>query len=81
MKTNLAKIDQTGRVLIPAEYRKAMGVKAGDQVIVVLEGNSVRVLTVEQAVKEARLLLRLPQRGRSLTDELIKERRKEAASE
>jgi AbrB family looped-hinge helix DNA binding protein len=81
MKTNKAIIDNTGRVVIPAEYRRALGVKPGDQVIVILEEKSVRLITAQEAVREARRLLHLPRPGRSLTDELIQERREAAARE
>lgn len=79
--SNTAKLDKSGRLLIPAEYRKALGVRAGDDIVVILEGDSVRLVSVRQALHEARRLLKLPRRGRSLTDELIQERRAEVARE
>ena len=81
MKTNKATIDNTGRVVIPAAFRKALGVKSGDQLIVILEEKSVRLMTAQEAVREARRLLHLPRHGRSLTDELIQDRREAAARE
>lgn len=79
--TETARIDKSGRVVIPAPYRKALGLGAGDDVVVMLEGESVRLVSVRQALHEARQLLKLSGPGRKLTDELIKERRAEAARE
>lgn len=76
--TETARIDKSGRILIPAPYRKALGIGAGDEVVVMLEGDSVRLLTARQALHEARQLLKLSGRGRKLTGELIQERRAEA---
>jgi len=54
-----------------------MGV--GDEVVLVLEPDGVRILTPRQAVKRAQeLVRRYVTGGRSLADELIEERRREA---
>lgn len=79
VKTHLS---QGGRIVIPAGYRKALGLKPGDDVVLVLEGNEVRLVTPRQAVKRAQLLVRqFVPRGRALTDELIKDRRQEVRLE
>ena len=82
MKTNTATFDKSGRIVIPAEYRKALGVKPGDEVIVKLEDGSVRLFTLEQAIKEAQEIVRrhVPP-GVSLVDELLQDRRDEVARE
>lgn len=74
------KVGEGGRIVIPVEYRKALGVEPGDEVILVLEGEGVRILTRRQAVKRAQMLVRryVPE-GRSLSEELLQERRAEAA--
>ena len=77
MKT---KIREGGRLVIPAEYRKALGIKPGDEVLLTLEDGEIRVVSTRQAIARAQTLLRryIP-KGRSLSEELIKERREEAA--
>lgn len=76
------KIGAGGRVVLPAEFRRAMGVEPGDDVIVVLDGEEVRILTPRQAVVRARELVKrhIPA-GRHLAAELIAERRREAKRE
>ena len=67
---------------MPAEHRKALGVKVGDVVLLDLEDGEVRVRTVDQAVKRAQeLVRRYVPADRSLMDELIAERRLEAERE
>ena len=73
------RIGLGGRIVIPARYRKTMGTKVGDEVVLLLEGGTVRVLTPRQAVRRAQALVRryVPS-GRSLADELLEDRRREA---
>ncbi len=79
IRTRLA---EGGRVVIPAEYRRALGLRVGDEVILRLEGEELTILTPRQAIRHAQLLVRryIPE-GRRLVDELIAERRGEARDE
>ncbi len=72
------KVAEGGRIVIPAEYRQALNLHVGDEVILRLEDGALRIYTPSQAIRYAQELLRpyLP-RDRSLSDELIVERRKE----
>jgi len=74
------KMAAGGRVVIPAQYRQALGLKPGDDVIMALEDGEVRILTADSAVRRAQALVRryVPQ-GRDLAEELVRERREEAA--
>ncbi len=76
------KLAEGGRIVIPAEYRQALGLHIGDELIVYLEDNELRIITPDQALKRAQELLRryIPE-GRSLADELIAERRLEAKND
>lgn len=80
VKTN---VGAGGRVVIPAAMRKAAGMRTGDEVILALEDDAIRVMTPLQAARRAQALLRpyLPDDGRRLSDELIAERREEASRE
>jgi AbrB family looped-hinge helix DNA binding protein len=72
------KLAEGGRIVIPAEYRQALDLHVGDEVILRLENGTLRIFTPDRAIKYAQELLRpyLPE-GRSLSDELIAERRLE----
>ena len=72
------KIGEGGRIVIPAEYRQALGLQVGDEVILRLEGRELRIFTLNQAIKRAQeLVSRSIPEERSLADELIAERRRE----
>ena len=74
------KIGEGGRVVIPARYRKSLGLKSGDDVILVLEEGEVRVMTPRQAIQRAqKFVRRYVPKGRRLVDELLRERREETA--
>lgn len=76
------KIAEGGRLVIPAEHRRQLGLEIGDEVIVRVEGGELRILTRAEAVKRAQEKVRRHIKGsRSLVDELTAERRAEAGRE
>lgn len=78
----MAKIGENGRLVIPAKIRHALGLQAGDTVVMRVEDNEVRLSSLRQAVKRAQDLVRLHiPNDVSLVDELLVERRREAGRE
>lgn len=71
-----------GRIVIPVAIREAMGVKEGDRLVARFEDGELRLMSKQLALQRARELVRkfVPQ-GVSLVDELIADRRREAAQE
>lgn len=77
-----AKIGENGRIVLPAQYRKELALEPGDDVILLLQGEEVRLLTPAAAVRRAQSIVRrhvAPERR--LSEELITERRTEATGE
>ncbi|MBS0544695.1 MAG: AbrB/MazE/SpoVT family DNA-binding domain-containing protein [Proteobacteria bacterium] len=74
------KMSEGGRVVIPAEIRQALGIKEGDLVYWDLVDGEARLSTRAARLRRAQALVRrhVPE-GVSLADELIAERRTEAA--
>jgi len=76
------KVNENGRVVIPAAFRKALGIHPGDTVILSVEDDELRITTmkrrIERAQERARKYLKP---GVSLVDELIAERREAAKRE
>ncbi len=72
------KLAEGGRIVIPVEYRQALGLHVGDEVILHLEDGEVRIFTPQQAIKRAQELVRryVPEE-RLLSDELLDERKME----
>lgn len=76
------RINENGRVVIPAAFRKALGIKPGDEVILRLDDGELRISTLKSRLEQARRHLRkYVKPGVSLVDELIAERREEAKRE
>ncbi len=77
-----SKIGQSGRVVIPGEYRRKLGLRSGDEIILHLDEEGLHLYTPAQAVARAQALTkRYVPEGRSLSDELISERREETTRE
>jgi AbrB family looped-hinge helix DNA binding protein len=73
------RIGQNGRLVIPASYRRALGMKPGDALVLVLGDGEVRMLARGTALKQAQALVRrFVPKNRRLSVELIKDRRTEA---
>ncbi len=74
-----------GRLVLPAEVRHRLALKDGDRLILTVEADgALRLVSAREAARHGRGLLRqlLPDlEGRCLSEELIAERREEAARE
>jgi antitoxin PrlF len=77
-----ARINQQGRIVIPAECRTAAGLKPGDDLLIEAVGEGeLRLLTKKRALKKAQEIVARFDSGRDLVAELIAERREEARRE
>ncbi len=71
-----------GRVVIPAAFRAALGLKDGDEVRLELAEGEVRLVPANVALRRAQeIVARYVPAERRLSDELLAERRAEAARE
>jgi bifunctional DNA-binding transcriptional regulator/antitoxin component of YhaV-PrlF toxin-antitoxin module len=72
------KLGEGGQIVIPPEYLQILGLEVGDTVILRLEDGKLRIFSPQQAIRKALELVSeyLPDE-RSLSDELIEERRLE----
>lgn len=76
------RVNENGRVVIPASFRKALGINIGDEVVLRMEDDELRITTLKRRVERAQRLVRKHvKRGKSLVDELIAERREAARNE
>jgi len=82
MQAQQSRIGQNGRIVIPAEMRHALGLKAGDEVVMRLEAGEIRLVALRDSVRQARELFRqhVPE-GVPVVDNFIASRRQEAAGE
>ena len=76
------KVNENGRVVIPAPFRKALGINAGDVIVLRMEDDELRITTMKQRIERAQRRARqYVKPGVSLVDELIAERREAAKRE
>jgi len=75
--TGVVSVGPKGRVVIPAGIRRALGIEEGSELVALVEGEAV-VLVPRSAIK-ARLRSIFAPTAESMRDELIAERRAEAA--
>jgi AbrB family looped-hinge helix DNA binding protein len=77
------KMGPHGRVVIPAEYRRSLAINPGEDVVLILEPDSVRLMTHRAAIARAQTLCApiRRKRGKSLVDEFLAERRAETRRE
>lgn len=83
MITEVTKLTNGNRLVIPAAIRRSLGLRVGDSITLVLQNKGeVRLLTQAEAVRQAQALVRQQvSANRSLVEELLAERREEAGRE
>jgi AbrB family looped-hinge helix DNA binding protein len=81
-KEGLVRINENGRVVIPAAFRRALGIQAGDTIVLRVEKDELRISSLRQRLAKAQQLVRKHVASSvSLADELITDRRKAARRE
>jgi AbrB family looped-hinge helix DNA binding protein len=83
METISVRVEKSGRVLIPAAVRRKLGLKEGESdLLLKIDETPVRVTTRAQALRRVqKWAARYAPQGRSVSQEFIEERRREAAAE
>jgi bifunctional DNA-binding transcriptional regulator/antitoxin component of YhaV-PrlF toxin-antitoxin module len=71
-----------GRLVIPAAFRNALGLKEYEVLFAHIENGEIHLLTATAAMRRAQAIVRqFVPAGVSLVDEVIKDRRREAKRE
>jgi AbrB family looped-hinge helix DNA binding protein len=75
-------LGERGRLVLPVRLRRRLGLSQGDRLLVTLDAEGgFRAVSAREQARRLRGLYRNLAPGRSLADELIAERRKEAQRE
>jgi antitoxin PrlF len=76
------RVNENGRIVIPASFRKALGINVGDEVVLQIKDDELRISSLKRRIERAQRLVRQHVKtGVSLADELIAERREAARRE
>ena len=82
MSSHRARIGPGGRLVIPAAQRRELGLEVGDDVILRIEDNELRVSTLRHRIERIQALVhKYNPRGKKLSEALIRDRRAEAAKD
>ena len=77
-----AKITENGRLLIPAALRKELDLKPGDEVLLRVRDDELRVASLKSSLSKGRKLVKKYVRSNvSLADNLIRDRRNEVEND
>ncbi|MCY3679523.1 MAG: MraZ N-terminal domain containing protein [Gemmatimonadetes bacterium] len=80
--TERVVIDESGRLVVPARFRKALGIRGRETVVVGMVGDSLRVRAIHGALERLqRLARRKRPAGTGAVDAFLAERRVEAERE
>ncbi|MBB3938212.1 AbrB/MazE/SpoVT family DNA-binding domain-containing protein [Aureimonas phyllosphaerae] len=75
-------MQENGRVILPSELRRALGLQKGDRVIIEAEGDQITLTTAQLRRKRAQAIAkRYAKPGVSVVDEFLAEKRVEAQQE
>ena len=77
------RVTTSGRISLPAEFRKAVGLQDGGNVVVELAGDEIRIRSIDAVVARAQELSRriLGDGTEGSVDAFLAERKREAAKE
>jgi AbrB family looped-hinge helix DNA binding protein len=77
------RVTESGRVSLPAELRKAIGLDRGGDVVFELDGREIRIRTVDEVIDRAQAITKrlLGGKPEASVDAFLAERRREAKRE
>ncbi|MSO13583.1 AbrB/MazE/SpoVT family DNA-binding domain-containing protein [Rickettsiales endosymbiont of Trichoplax sp. H2] len=82
MQEYRAIFGKNGRLIIPAPLRNKMKLNPGEEILLRYDNNSINILTIKQAVKEAQdIVMQYNKEHISLTDSLSKSRHEDEKDE
>lgn len=78
MNRTPVKISEGGRIVIPSEYRRALGIEVGDELMLHMENGRLILMTRKQAIEYVQeQMSQYSTEGRILSEEVLRDRREE----
>lgn len=78
MSSLVTQVSVGGRIVIPAEIRREMGIQSGDQVILSYHDGELHIATRKRRLQQAKAIVMAGSEGVSLAEQLLEQRRAEA---
>lgn len=79
--TYQARVIEGGKIVIPAELRRNLGIGAGDRLVVEQDGNAIVIKTFAEVIRESQRAFRKLVGPDFTVDQFLAHRRAEAAKE
>ena len=81
MRTYEVPMQESGRVILPVELRRTLGLQKGDRVLIEADGDTVTLTTARLRRRRAQAhVARHLQSSGSVVDDFLREKREEAVS-
>ncbi len=82
MATTRVKVSQSGRLSLPIEVRRELGIERGGTLLLEAVDGEIRLTTLKERVRRVQALARELLKGQDVSsEEIISERRREVARE
>jgi AbrB family looped-hinge helix DNA binding protein len=81
MEHHASKLEPSGRLLIPAALRQKLNLAPGTEMIIEEDDGVLHIHTRQAAIRKVQRYFAKFDKGRSMSEELLKERKAEAARE
>lgn len=75
------RMSEDGRVVIPAVYRHQLNLEPGEELIISLDDDELRITSLKHSLKKAQALVKKHAKNQSLVKKLLKARKEEAKHE
>jgi AbrB family looped-hinge helix DNA binding protein len=79
MSSLITQVSAGGRIVIPAEIRREMGINSGDEVILSYHDGELHISTRKQRLQQAKAIVKACASDVSLAEQLLEERRAESS--
>jgi len=77
--TIFTRIDPQGRLVIPAEMRRSIGLECGEEVALAIEDGVLQVITLDKAIERAQAIAERHVKGKKgVVDDFILNRRRDS---
>ncbi len=65
-----AKMNENGRIVIPAACRRLVGIQPGEDLILQVDDHEIRVFSVQHSLQKAKAVVRLHAKNKNLVKQL-----------
>lgn len=79
MSSLITQVSAGGRIVIPAEIRREMGINSGDEVILSYHDGELHISTRKQRLQQAKAIVKACVSHVSLAEQLLEERRADSS--